>query len=89
LHFDISELYIRYFRKECDVFPFDVKNINHQIDSIFNKKRIERKDRQLKYDLETCHESKLQYQSIWYKDIKKELLELDNFSDTIQKIWLY
>jgi hypothetical protein len=77
--FDISEIYVRKFRKELLENRKKIANgltivqeINSQISSDFAKRRLD-------YDSETNYGTNIEKQLFWEQQIKNELLELSDF----------
>lgn len=77
-HFNISELYSRYFEERINAFTFSYE-AEHEIDSIYNITFQELLDMQVKYDLETEHYKNKEEQLRWENWIKAELKRLKEF----------
>ncbi|OFX36409.1 MAG: hypothetical protein A2X08_14985 [Bacteroidetes bacterium GWA2_32_17] len=83
-HFDLSEVYARYFRKELselnasnNVYGWEL--MDKTLKNWFNKLNVV----QDKYDLETGHSIEKEMQENWNKKIDSLLLSLDKYKDTI------
>lgn len=83
LHFDISELYARKLRKMIADKDFKkVSNVNEVIKNMYNKVSQDCMREEEKYDNETNHGLNAARQQVWSDDIKKQLQELDAYSNT-------
>lgn len=72
LHFDITELYTRKFRKELSKMVF-TKNVNSDIRALYTSINEEKIAFQKQYDIETDHSSNKNVQKSWEKDIQIKL----------------
>ena len=79
LHFDITELHARKFRKRIDQTRFDL-NINRQIEAIHDQINSELEAMQNKYDEETNHSQNIEKQKEWQSRIIVELNKLVYYS---------
>jgi hypothetical protein len=79
LHFDITELYARKFRKRLSrmVFTEDVKS---EIKKVYHEVTNEKTKLQELYDIETDHSKKELIQTKWQLKIAMELKKLINFA---------
>ena len=83
LHFDICELYARKLRKMLLETDFTkVKNIQHEIQTMYNKVNLEYAKYQRKYDEDTNHGENPAKQKIWIDDVASQLQALDQYSST-------
>lgn len=87
LHFDISELYARKFRKIC------LEHTSHNLNSTFkyfnkeyDKMLIEELDFQHQYDTETNYSKNKEKQKEWVKKVKALLKEYEAYADTYIEI---
>ncbi len=78
LHFDITELYARKFRKRIINFKF-TNAINNEMQSIHNVIIKELSELQNKYDAETNHSQNIEKQLAWLKFIATELNKLSKY----------
>jgi len=81
LHFDICELYARKLRKMMTETDFKkVKNIQHEIQTMYNKVNMEFGKYENKYDEDTNHGENPAKQKVWSDDVAGQMKELDQFS---------
>lgn len=78
LHFDISELYSRYFEQRMKAFRFS-NDVASEVDSIYTVTFDELLNTQIKYDEETNHYHNKTEQNRWEKFVKMELEKLKEF----------
>ncbi len=78
LHFDITELYARKFRKRILNTSF-TNDINREMRRIHDAIIIELGDMQNKYDVETNHSQNVEQQEEWQAFIAVELNKLSNY----------
>ncbi|MFK2819835.1 DUF922 domain-containing protein [Flavobacteriaceae sp. LMIT009] len=79
LHFDITELFARKFRKRVAETRFDL-GINKQIEFIHEEINKELEEMQNKYDAETDHSQIIEKQQEWQTYIVEELNKLVRYS---------
>lgn len=79
LHFDISELYARKFRKQLSKATFTHSNVKGKVRSIYRKINKELNDFQNEYDDETNFSRDIDQQLIWNEKIKNSLNEKSSF----------
>lgn len=79
LHFDITELHARKFRKRVDQARFDL-NINRQMEIIHDQINKELEAMQNKYDADTNHSQNIEKQKEWQANIVRELNALVYYS---------
>jgi hypothetical protein len=79
LHFDITELHARKFRKRVAETRFDL-GINKQIEFIHNQINKELEEMQQRYDAETNHSQIIEKQQEWQTYIVEELNKLVSYS---------
>lgn len=72
LHFDITELHARKFRKRVKESRIDCSNLK-DLDILANKVLSEWKQTQNRYDRESVHSNDEEKQNYWSKKIQKEL----------------
>lgn len=83
LHFDICELYARKLRKMMEETDFTkVKNIQHEIQTMYNKVNMEYAKCERKYDEDTNHGENPAKQKVWEDDIANQMKELEQYSST-------
>lgn len=83
LHFDISELYARKLRKMIADKDFKkVSNVSQVLQNMYNKASQDCFKEQEKYDNETNHGLNAARQQVWIDDIKKQLADMDAYSNT-------
>ncbi|MBV6484842.1 MAG: hypothetical protein KFKLKKLM_01360 [Flavobacteriales bacterium] len=87
LHWDISELYARKFRKMCS------EHISHNLNSTFkyfnqeyDKMLLEESAFQTKYDTETNYSKNKEKQKEWVKKVKALLKKYEAYADTYLEI---
>lgn len=82
LHFDICELYARKLRQQLTETDFKkVKNIQTEIQKMYNKVSAECGKAEQKYDDDTNHGENPAKQKVWADDIAQQLAALDKYSD--------
>ena len=79
LHFDIAELYARKLRKVLESYKVK-KNIEKEINKLFEMVLAECNKDQKQYDKESDHSNDKEVQSKWIKRISKEIKELNSFT---------
>lgn len=79
LHFDITELHARKFRKRVQRTNFNM-NINRQMEAIHEQINRELEAMQNKYDAETNHSQNIEKQKEWQTYIVEELNKLVYYS---------
>jgi hypothetical protein len=83
LHFDITELYARKLRKMLTETDFTkVKNIQLELQKMYNKVNGELSRYEEKYDIDTNHGENPAKQKVWSNDVAGQMKELDAFSST-------
>jgi len=83
LHFDICELFARKLRKEMLETDFTkVKNIQHVIQTMYNKINMEYAKYEEKYDQDTNHGENPAKQKVWEDDVAIQMKALDQYSST-------
>ena len=83
LHFDICELYARKLRKMISDKDFKkVSNVMQTIQNMYNKASQDCFKEEEKYDNDTNHGLNAAKQQVWADDVKKQLTELDAYSNT-------
>ena len=75
-HFDISEVHARLLRKKISETSFS-KNIEMEIETLYNKVENTRRDMQHKFDKETDHSNIRSMEIEWEKFIAKRLKDLN------------
>jgi hypothetical protein len=85
-HFDISEIYVRRFRKCLNEEKFKSKNIKENINKIYALKKIELNIYQDDYDKETSHHLNKAKQNEWLDKITKELEALEAYKNPVLEI---
>ena len=80
LHFDITELHARKFRKMVESTNFS-NNIDAEMDAINIKLNEALSKMQHKYDLETNHSRNGDKQVVWQNFIKEELQKMKPYSE--------
>jgi hypothetical protein len=78
LHFDITELYARKFRKELEGMVTN-NNIKRQLDQLHQSINEDLDITQKTYDFETNHSINIEAQKYWNDFIAKELQKLDKY----------
>lgn len=78
LHFDITELYARKFRKQLSSLPIH-RNINKQMDKMHVDFNEALNEMQKRYDKETNHSLNREVQKQWEYSITEELKALNPF----------
>lgn len=82
-HFDICEIYARKLRQRMLKKNFlKVKNINAEINEMYNQINTELKEAQDKYDKQTEHSMNMVQQKSWEAKISTDLNELYEYSST-------
>lgn len=76
IHFDIAELHVRYFKETVHSFQF-TKNIESEIDSLYDSIFERMLAMQIKYDAETDHYKNKEGQTKWAQFMKEELQRLE------------
>jgi len=79
LHFDITELYVRKFRKKLSVFQF-TKNVQEEIEALYAPIAKNRVAAQQLYDAETEHSKNKVKQQEWENKIAVALKMLKQFA---------
>jgi len=79
LHFDITELFTRKFRKELSTMNFSEK-VKSEIKVVYQRITNEKVSVQKQYDLETDHSKNEQAQKAWQLKIDSELQKLLEFA---------
>lgn len=79
LHFDITELFARKFRKELSEMVF-TKNVKAEIKAIYHKITKEKAKLQELYDVETDHSKNAKAQKMWENKIATQLQKLNSFA---------
>lgn len=79
LHFDISELHARRFRKLISQYTI-TKNIKADLNRLYQQSEHARQQMQRKFDKETRHSIDQEAQANWETYIAKELEKLTSFS---------
>ena len=79
LHFDITELFARQFRKKLATTKFS-KNIDSEIKAIYRNIKIALSKVQNQYDNETNHSRNLEKQKEWEIKINSELQKLADYN---------
>jgi hypothetical protein len=83
LHFDICELYARKLRKMLSDKDFTkVKNIQVEIQNMYNKVNGEFDKYENKYDNDTNHGENPAKQKVWEDDVASQMKDLDKYSST-------
>ena len=83
LHFDICELYARKLRKMMSETDYKkVRDIQHQIQTMYNKVSMDCEKYEVKYDEDTNHGENPAKQKVWEDDVANQLKELDQYSST-------
>lgn len=82
LHFSISELYCRKFKKTLNSTSFKRENFKIALTESLKKSHVECSAFQDLYDRETNHSKNKTKQAEWEKKIAKELKALEIFSET-------
>lgn len=81
LHFDICELYARKLRKMMLDKDFTkVKNIQNEIQNMYNKVNNEFVRYEEKYDNDTNHGENPAKQKVWEDDVAGQMKDLDQYS---------
>lgn len=86
VHFDITELYARKFRKLVSERTFKIKTFKKSIDKEFKKLLKELSEAQSRYETETGYGIIAEKQKEWIEYIKEELDRLEDFSSTKGKL---
>lgn len=82
LHFDICELYARKLRQMMAETDFTkVKNIQSEIQKMYNKVNNEFIKTEDKYDNDTNHGENPAKQKVWDDDIASQMKDLDKYSE--------
>lgn len=81
-HFDITEIYIRKFRKQITEIEFNSKNIHEKFENNMRKINSEYNNCQNLYDKETNHHINQKKQAEWEEKIANDLKELEAYSET-------
>jgi len=79
LHFDITELFTRKFRKELSTMNF-TENVKAEIKAVYKRLTSEKVTVQEQYDSETDHSKNEQAQKVWQLKIDSELQKLLEFA---------
>jgi hypothetical protein len=78
LHFDITELHARLFRREVQNFNFS-QNVNAEMDAINSSINEDLREMQRTYDTETKHSQDEDKQLLWQNYISKMLDEMKQY----------
>ena len=78
LHFDITELLARKFKKRISEYAFTM-NINVEIERIYNTINTELDEMQKRYDVETNHSQNIKQQKKWQNFITREIEKLSYY----------
>jgi hypothetical protein len=78
LHFDITELHARKFRKQLSLLVVS-ENLNESLDSLHLQIQKDLKNMQNLYDTETDYSRKIEAQSKWQEQIQVELTRYSNY----------
>jgi len=78
LHFDITELYVRKFRKALHEYEIG-RTIRKDVNNIYQTLEYERKEIQMLYDKETNHSLNKEEQLIWEEKVNELLIKLEDF----------
>ena len=79
LHFDITELFTRKFRKELSVMNF-TENVKSEIKVVYKRLTREKVSLQEQYDSETDHSKNKRVQKTWQLKVESELQKLLEFA---------
>ncbi|OZV67544.1 DUF922 domain-containing protein [Winogradskyella aurantia] len=79
LHFNITELYVRLFRKKLKGLKVN-QNISHQLDNLHKSINRAADETQKRYDVETNHSINNEAQKAWEVAISEALKNLEEFS---------
>ena len=82
MHFNISEIGARKFRKKLKDKTFLGKNFQQELNKMHSEINRESKTMQNEYDKETEHSVNTKAQEKWNKKISEELKSLNSFSST-------
>jgi hypothetical protein len=82
LHFDISELFARKTRKIFAEKKFNKKSLSNEMTALFKSQMLKLEAYQSKYDKETDHSRKSDKQTLWEKNVLKDIKDLDSVKDT-------
>ena len=88
LHFDITELYARKFRKKLVEYKLTIKNVQSKLKPLFQDYLDQLWKEQKKYDRETNHHINTKKQLEWESRIKIELDEYKGFKTSEVQIKL-
>lgn len=87
LHFDICELFARKLRKVMAETDFTkVKNIQHEIQTMYNKVTMDCGKYEEKYDNDTNHGENPAKQKVWEDDVASQMKALDQYSSTMVNV---
>ena len=78
LHFDITELFARKFKKQISEYAFTM-NINVEIERIYNTINTELDEMQKRYDVETNHSQNIEQQRKWQIHISLEIEKISYY----------
>lgn len=78
LHFDITELFTRKFRKALDEYVVK-RNIRKDVANIYSRIEKERIEMQLLYDKETNHSLNKESQLAWEEKVSRSLTEYEEY----------
>jgi hypothetical protein len=78
LHFDITELFARKFKKQISESQFTI-NISAEIKDIYDSINEELDDMQRRYDLETNHSQNIKKQKEWEQLVALEIHRLSHY----------
>jgi len=77
-HFDISEIHARILRKRISETHF-TKNVETEIDSLYNQVEVERRAMQNQFDEETDHSNIRDKEIAWEKFVAQQLKDFDDW----------
>ena len=77
-HFDISEIHARILRKRISNAHF-TKNVETEIESLYNRVEVERRAMQNQFDEETDHSNIRDKEIAWEKLVAQQLKDLDEW----------
>lgn len=83
LHFQITELFARKFRKELSETKFTMKQLSDELHKIHGRVFSDCREMQARYDKETNHSIIKEKQAEWNKKVQTELESLSNWSKTL------
>ena len=80
LHFDITELFARKFRKALTEMYWTKSNLSNNFNKLYKTTREACTKYQELYDAETDHSKKKEKQRVWEERIERELKQYENYS---------